>query len=331
MRLRQLERRELITVMAGALVRWPFEARAQQPAMPAIGFLHAGSAMERKRAVASFAKGLAEGGYIESRNVAFEFRWADGQFDRLPALAADLADRNVALIAAFGNAAARAAKAATTTIPIAFASSSDPVAVGLVSSLTRPGANLTGVSILNQELESTRLERLVQVVPHATTIAFLVNPQSVTADAKMREMENAAQMLNRHLQVVDARDESEFEQVFSAVEQQRIGAMVVVSDTMFSNESATLGRTSARHKVPTMGAYRDFARAGGLMSYGSDLADAYRRVGICAARILKGEIPGDLPVTQATKVEFVINRATATALGLTIPPTLLAIADQVIE
>ena len=326
----RLKRREFITLL-GSVVAWPLTARAQQRAMPVIGFLHAGSAVERTHAVASFEKGLAEAGYVENRNVAFEFRWADGQFDRLPGLAADLAGRKVALIAAFGNAAASAVKAATTTIPIAFASSSDPVAVGLVSSLTRPGGNLTGVSILNQELESTRLERLVQVVPRATTIAFLVNPESLTADPKMREMENAARMFNRHLQVLKARSESEFEQVFVTVEQQRISAMVVTSDTMFSNESATLGRTTARHTVPTMGAYRDFARAGGLMSYGSDLADAYRRVGVCAARILKGEIPRDLPVTQSTQVEFVINLTTAKTLGLPIPPTLLAIADEVIE
>jgi putative ABC transport system substrate-binding protein len=190
----------------------------------------------------------------------------------LPGLAADLAGRKVAIIAAFGNAAARAAKVATKTIPVVFAGSSDPVAVGLVTSLNRPGANVTGVSILNQELESTRLERLVQVVPHAATIAFLVNPKSLTADPKLREMENAARMFNRRLQVLNARSQSEFESIFAAVEQQQIGAMVVTSDTMFSNESATLGRVSARHTVPTMGAYRDFARAGGLMSY------AWRRI-----------------------------------------------------
>ena len=323
-----MQRREFITLIGGAAA-WPLAARAQQPAMPVIGFLHAGN--ERTRAVASFEKGLAEGGYVADRNVAFELRWADGQFDRLPALAAELVSRNVAVIAAFGNAAARAAKAATTTIPIAFASSSDPVAVGLVSSLTRPGWNLTGVTILNQELESTRLERLVQVVPHATTIAFLVNPESVTAAPKLREMENAARMFNRRLQVFRARSESEFDQAFLAVEQQRLGAMLVTSDTMFSNESAALGRAAAGHAVPTMGAYRDFTRAGGLMSYGSDLGDAYRRVGICAARLLTGQAPSDLPVMQSTKVEFVINGGAAKLLGLAIPPTQLALADEVIE
>src|SRR5580692_6194762 len=326
----QLKRRQFITLIGGAAL-WPLAARAQESEMSVIGFLHAGSAAEGTQAVASFQKGLGEADYVENRNVVFELRWADGQFDRLPGLAADLAGRKVAVIAAFGNSAARAAKAATTAIPIAFASSSDPVAVGLVSSLNRPGWNVTGVTILNQELESTRLERLVQVVPHATTIAFLVNPDSVTADPKLREMENAARLLDRGLMVVNARSESEFDQAFVSVEQQRIGAMVVTSDTMFSNESAELGRAAARHAVPTMGAYRDFARAGGLMSYGTDLGDAYRRVGLCAARILKGDAPRDLPVMQSTKVEFIINAGAARALGLAIPPTLLALADEVIE
>jgi len=325
-----MKRREFI-VGLGAASAWPFAARTQQAGMPVIGFLHAGSATDRTHAVASFRQGLAEAGYFESANVAFELRWADGQFGRLPALADELADRKVTIIAAFGNAAARAAKAATTSIPIAFASSSDPVAVGLVTSLNRPGANLTGVSILNQELDSTRLERLVEVVPRATTIAFLINPESLTADPKLREMERAARMLNRRLQVLNARNEGEFDQVFASVEQQQIGAMVVTSDTMFSNESMNLGRAAARHMVPTMGAYRDFTRAGGLMSYGSDLSDAYRRVGACVARILKGDAPSDVPVMQSTKVEFVINLKTANALGLKIPSQLLAIANEVIE
>src|SRR6516165_1343673 len=259
MQFHQVKRREFITLLGG-VAAWPLTARTEPSELPVVGFLHAGN--ERPRAVASFQKGLAEGGYVADRNVEFDFRWADEQFDRLPALGADLVRRNVAVIAAFGNGAARAAKAATTTIPIAFASSSDPVAVGLVSSLTRPGWNVTGVSILNQELESTRLERLVQVVPHATTIAFRVNPQSLTADPKLREMESAARMLNRRLHVLHASSEQEFDKAFASAQQQRIGAMVVTSDTMFSNESMNLGRASARHGVPTMGAYRDFTRAG---------------------------------------------------------------------
>jgi len=326
-----MKRREFITLLSSAAgaVAWPLAARTEPFELPIVGFLHAGN--ERPRAVASFQKGLAEGGYVADGNVAFDFRWADGQFDRLPGLAADLAGRNVAVIAALGNTAARAAKAATTTIPIAFASSSDPVAVGLVSSLNRPGWNLTGVSILNQELESTRLERLAQVVPHASTIAFVVNPDSVTTGPKLREMANAARLLGRRLQVFNARNESEFEQALLSVVAQRLGAMMVTADTMFSNESAALGRAAARHAVPAIGAYRDFARAGGLMCYGSDLGDAYRRVGLCTARILKGEAPRDLPVTQSTKVEFVINAGAARALGLIIPPTLIALADEVIE
>jgi len=326
-----MKRREFITLLSSAAgaVAWPLAARTEPFELPIVGFLHAGN--ERPRAVASFQKGLAEGGYVADGNVAFDFRWADGQFDRLPGLAADLAGRNVAVIAALGNTAARAAKAATTTIPIAFASSSDPVAVGLVSSLNRPGWNLTGVSILNQELESTRLERLAQVVPHASTIAFVVNPDSVTTGPKLREMANAARLLGRRLKVFNARNESEFEQALLSVVAQRLGAMMVTADTMFSNESAALGRAAARHAVPAIGAYRDFARAGGLMCYGSDLGDAYRRVGLCTARILKGEAPRDLPVTQSTKVEFVINAGAARALGLIIPPTLIALADEVIE
>src|SRR6516165_10471630 len=323
-------RREFIVTLGGAAA-WSFTARARRAELPVIGLLHAGSASEQTQAVVSFRKGLAEADYVDDRNVAFELRYAESQFDRLPGLAADLVGRNVAVIAALGNTAARAAKAATTTIPIAFASSSDPVAVGLVSSLNRPGWNLTGVRILNQELESTRLERLAQVVPHATTIAFVVNPDSVTTGPKLREMANAARLLGRRLQVFKARNESEFEQALLSVVAQRLGAMMVTADTMFSNESAALGRAAARHAVPAIGAYRDFARAGGLMCYGSDLGDAYRRVGLCTARILKGEAPRDLPVTQSTKVEFVINAGAARALGLIIPPTLIALAEEVIE
>jgi putative tryptophan/tyrosine transport system substrate-binding protein len=325
-----MRRRQFITLLGGGAVTWPFDVRAQQPGMPVIGFLDAGSAADRSH-VTAFRQGLAEADFIEGQNVAFEFRWADGQFDRLSELVADLVGRKVAIIAAFGNAAARAAKAATTTIPVVFASSSDPVAIGLVTSLNQPGANMTGVSILNQELESARLERMIEVVPRATTIAFLVNPDSLTTDPKLQEMESAARSFGRRLHVLNARSEREFETVFTTVEQQRIGAMVVTSDNVFSNESATLGQVSARHTVPTIGAYRDFARAGGLMSYGSDLTEAYRRVGICAARILNGEKPSDLPVQQSTKVEFVINLKTAKALSLRIPSGLLAIANEVIE
>jgi putative ABC transport system substrate-binding protein len=329
MQLNDWTRRRLIGSFAGASA-WPLAARSQ-PAMPLIGFLHTGSANDASHAVLAFRQGLATAGYEEGRNVAFEFRFADGQSDRLPQLARELARDRVTVIAAFGNAAARAAKGATTAIPIVFGSSADPVAVGLVTSLNRPGANMTGVTILNQELESIRLERLVQVVPHATTIAYLMNPNSVTASAKLRAMDNAAQLLGRRLQVLQARGEKDFEAAFATAEQQQIGAMVVVSDTMFSNQSADLGRAAARHSVPAMGAYAPFARAGGLMSYGSDLREVYRRVGQYVGRMLKGENPANTPVQQSTKVEFVINLKTAKTLGLKIPEQLPAIADEVIE
>jgi putative ABC transport system substrate-binding protein len=329
MQMNDWTRRRSIGLLAGASA-WPLVARAQQ-AMPVIGFLHTGSAGDAAHAVKAFRQGLATADYEEGRNAAFEFRYAEGQPDRLVQLARELARDQVRVIATFGNLAARAAKGATTAIPIVFASSADPVAVGLVSSLNRPGANMTGVTILNQELESIRLERLVQVVPRATTIAYLMNPNSVTASAKLREMDDAALLLGRRLHVLRARGEKEFEEAFATAEQQQIGAMVVVSDTMFSNESADLGRASARHSVPTMGAYAPFARAGGLMSYGSDLREAYRKVGQQVGRILNGEIPANTPVQQSTKVEFVINLKTANTLGLKIPEQLRAIADEVIE
>src|SRR5436190_1117738 len=326
----RLRRRDVVMLLGGASA-WPFAASAQQAGMPVIGLLDVGSATDRTHAVAAFRRGLAEAGYIDGKNVSLEFRWGDDRFDRLSTLVADLIGRKVSVIAAFGNAAALAAKAATSTIPVVFSSSSDPVTVGLVSSLTQPGRNMTGVTILNQELEATRLERLIQVVPQATTIAFMVNPDSPTTTVKLREVEGAARAFGRELHVLNARSAQDFDGVFAVLEQQRIRAMVVASDTVFSNASGSLGRVSTRHPVSVIGAYRPFAQAGGLMSYGSDLADAYRRVGRSAARILKGERPGDLPVQQTTKIEFVVNLRTANALGLTIPSSLRAISDEVIE
>jgi putative ABC transport system substrate-binding protein len=327
----RLKRRQFITLLGSAAVTWPLAARAQQPAMPVIGLLDAGFAADRIHVVAAFRQGLAEAGYVEGRNVEFEFRWADDQLDRLPALARDLIDRRVAIIAAFGNTAALAAKAATSSIPVVFSSSSDPVAIGLITNLIQPGGNITGVTILNQEFETTRLERLIQVTPQATTIAFLVNPDSLTTTAKMREMDGAARAFGRQLHLLEARSGREFEGVFTSMEQQRIGAMVVASDTVFSNASGELGHVSTRHAIPVVGAYRRFVEAGGLMSYGTALADSYRRLGGCAGRILKGEPPGGLPVQQSTKVEFVINLRTANKLGLQIPASLRAITDEVIE
>jgi putative ABC transport system substrate-binding protein len=326
-----IRRREFISVLGGTVAAWPLAARAQQPTMPAIGLLDAGSARNRSHALAAFRSGLARADYVEGRNVSLQFRYSDGEFDRLPELARDRVRNHVALIAAFGNAAALAAKGATLTIPIVFASSADPVAVGLVSSLTSPGWNVTGVSILNQELEGIRLERLVEVVPQATTIGVLINPASLTIDPKLRALQTAAQILDRRLQQFHARSQQDFEAVFATAEQQGLGAMVVVSDTVFSNESADLGRAAADHKVPSMGAYSPFTRAGGLMSYGSDLGEAYRAVGTTAARVLRGEKPADISVQESTKVEFVINLKSAQALGLKIPQQLIAIANEIID
>jgi putative tryptophan/tyrosine transport system substrate-binding protein len=326
-----IARRELLVTLAGAAMSWPCVVRAQQTSTAIIGLLDAGSTRNRSRPIAAFRSGLADAGYVEGRNVALEFRYADGEFDRLPELARDLVQREVSVIAAFGNAAARAAKAATTTVPIVFASSADPVAVGLVSSLTRPGWNVTGVTILNQELEGIRLERLVEVVPHASTIGVLVNPDSLTADPKLTALQSAAQIMDRRLQLFHARGPADFAGVFASAEQQRLGAMVVVSDTVFSNESGDLGRAAAVHKVPAMGTYRPFTQAGGLMSYGTDLGAAAQAVGTMVARILKGEKPADTPVQETTKVEFVINMKSAQALGVSVPQNLIAIANEVIK
>jgi putative tryptophan/tyrosine transport system substrate-binding protein len=326
-----IRRREFIAALGGVMSAWPLPAGAEQISTAAIGLLDEGSAGNRAHLMEAFRSGLATGDYIEGRNLALEFRYADGELRRLPELARDLVHQQIMLIAAFGNAAALAAKAATTNLPIVFASSSDPVAVGLVSSINRPDLNLTGVSILNQELEGIRLERLIEVVPHATTIGVLINPDSLTAGATLQAVQTAARLLDRQLQLFHARSQRDFEEVFANAEQQRLGAMVVVSDTIFSNESADLGRAAAAHKVPSMGAYRPFTRAGGLMSYGSDLGVAYHAVGATAARVLKGEKPADLPVQESTKVEFIINLKSAQLLGLQVPRNLLAIADEVIE
>jgi putative tryptophan/tyrosine transport system substrate-binding protein len=325
-----MRRREFMKLLSGAAA-WPLAARAEQISTAFIGVLDEGSAQNRAHFMEAFRSGLATRDYVEGRNLALEFRYADSELRRLPELARDLVHQQVMLIAAFGNAAALAAKAATTSIPIVFASSSDPVAVGLVSSLNRPDRNLTGVSVLNQEFEGIRLARLIEVVPYATTIGVLINPDSLTTNASLHALQTAAQLLHRQLQLFRARSQRDFEGVFADAEQQRLGAMVIVSDAMFSNESADLGRAAAAHKVPSMGAYRPFTRAGGLMSYGSDLGAAYRSVGATAARILKGEKPTEMPVQEVTKVEFIINLKSAQLLGLQVPQSLLAIAHEVIE
>jgi putative tryptophan/tyrosine transport system substrate-binding protein len=325
-----MQRREFITFLGGAAAAWPLSVRAQQPAMPVIGFLNGASPDGYAPMVAGFRQGLKETGYIEGQNVAIEFRWASGQYDRVPAMTAELVRRQVAVIVA-NTPGVQAVKAATTTIPIVFTTPSDPVQIGLVASLSRPGGNVTGVTQLSVQVMPKRLEVAHELVPTAIIIAVLVNPTNPLTEALLRDLQAAARTLGLQLHVLHASTERDFDTVFATLAQQRPGALVISTDTFFVSRSEQLAALTIRHAVPTIFQDRAFAAAGGLMSYGGSTADAYRQAGVYAGRILKGEKPADLPVVQSTKVELFINLKTAKALGITFPLSLLGRADEVIE
>jgi putative ABC transport system substrate-binding protein len=325
-----MRRREFITLVGG-MAALPIAATAQQ-AMPVVGCLSAGTAEGFADLLAAFRRGLGEAGFVDGRNVAIEYRWAEeGQYDRLPKLAADLVARRVAVIFANPIPAALAAKTATATVPIVFAIGSDPVGSGLVASMNRPGGNITGVSFLSVELGAKRLELVRDLVPKAAAIALLVNPNNPNADKQAKEMKAAAATLGLQSNILSVGSQADFDTVFATLVGQRVGAIVVSADPFFISRRDQLVELATRHAVPTIYPVREFAAVGGLMSYGASFADAYYQAGVYAGRILKGERPADLPIIQPTKFELVINLKAAKALGLTLPPGLLSVADEVIE
>jgi putative tryptophan/tyrosine transport system substrate-binding protein len=327
-----MKRREFITLLGGAAAAWPVAARAQQSSLPVIGFLGAESPDLWAGRLRAFRQGLDDAGFIEHRNVAIEYRWARGEYDRLPVLTAELVRQSVTVMVATTTPAVLAAKAATMTIPIVFLTGSDPVGLGLVASLNRPGGNMTGVSNLTVEIGAKQMELIHELVPAATLIALLVNPANpVLADTLSRDLQTAARAVRQHILVVSASTESDIDTAFTTLVEQRVGALVVGNDPFFNARPDQLVALAARYAVPAIYPYREFAAAGGLMTYGVSLAETYRLAGAYTGRILKGEKPADLPIQQSTKVELVINLKAAKALGITFPITLLGRADEVIE
>jgi putative tryptophan/tyrosine transport system substrate-binding protein len=327
-----VNRREFITLIGGAAAAWPLAARAQQPTVPVIGFLHSASHAPNAHMVRAFHSGLKEAGYVEGQNVAIVYRYADGQYDRLPMLAAELVRSQVAVLAATGgDPAVLAARAVTATIPIVFTTGSDPVALGYVASLNRPGGNVTGVVLLSSNLGAKRIGLLRELVPKADAIGALVNPTYPVATAQLKEVQEAAASVGVRLIIANASAERDFEPAFALLVQQRSSALMISSDPFFNSRRDQIVALAARHAVPAIYEWREFAEAGGLMSYGTSVTEAYRLAGIYAGRVLKGDKPADLPVMQSSKFEFVINLKTAKALGLDVPLGMSAAADEVIE
>ena len=323
-------RRRKFIALIGGVATWPRAARAQQPVMPVVGFFNSGSPDGYAPMVAAFLQGLRDTGYVEGQNVAIEYRWAEGQYDRVPSMVAELVRRQVAVIVANtpGNLAARAA---TTTIPIVFSTAGDPVQMRLVASLSRPGGNITGVTSSSVEVIPKRLELARELSPTATIIAVLVNPANANIETQLKDLQAAARALEVQFHVLHASNERDFDTVFATLAQLRAAGLVIGSDAFFNSQSERLAELALRRAVPAIYQYRRFAAAGGLISYGSSLTESYQQVGVYTGRILKGEKPANLPVQQSTKAELIINTKTAKALGLTVPPTLLRRADEVIE
>ena len=327
-----MKRREFITLLGSAAAAWPYAASAQQPALPVVGLIRDGSADANARYVAAFRRGLAENGYVEGQSVTIDYRWASGQPDRLPAMAMELVDRPVVVLAATGGEnSAMAAKAATSTIPIVFAVGSDPIKLGLVASYNRPGGNVTGINILTTTLEAKRLGLLHELVPQAATVGVLLNPNWPPSANQLRDVQDAARVVGLQINVLRASTDQEIDAAFETVAQQRIAALAVTGNPFYDTRREKLVALAARHAVPVIYQFREFTAAGGLMSYGIDLPDAYRQVGVYVGRVLKGAKPADLPVLQPTKFEFVINLKTAKALGVKFSDNLMSLADEVIE